>query len=174
MSDSTVPLTVVSGSGATHPWGQIGVGTNILTQSPQQRGFWFVVIDRSNLSIVYNQVQGDPSTAPNVGQYSTQNYILVMASLGMGLDRQPQGALFTFLDANGAGRELRRVEQVATQLNCGSLGTYGYALVSVFGNPKGFEVSTVSTGHSAILTVQLMPITIGGTTLYTPVQLSDA
>ncbi len=174
MSDRTVPLTVVCGSGAGHPWGQIAVGSNILTQSPPQRGFWFVVIDRTNLAIVYNQVQTDPSAAPNVGQHSGDNYILVMASLGMGLGRQPQGALYTFLDKNGAGRELRRVAQVAAQLNCGSLGTYAYGLVSIMGKAKGFEVSAVSTGHSAILTLQLMPVDIGGKKLYTPVQLSDA
>lgn len=176
MSENTVPLTVVSGASRSYPWGQVALGTNIMTQSPKQRSFWFVVIDRSTLEVVYNQMQTDPSTAPDLGKFSTPDYVLAFASLGMGLDRQPQGALFTFLDQNGAGRELRRIDQVASQLNCGSLGTYGYALVAPLGNtnPSGFELSQLSTENATVLTVQMMPTTISGKTFYTPVQLSNA
>jgi hypothetical protein len=176
MSDNSVPLTVVSGAGRTNPWGQIALGSNVMSQNPKQRGFWIVAIDRATLKIVYNQVQTDPSAAPDLGVFNTADYVLAMASLGMGLDRQPQGSLFSFLDKNGAGRELRRVAQVASQLNCGALGTYGYALVSLLGNtnPRGFEISQLSTEHATILTVQMQPATIGTKTIYTPVQLSNA
>lgn len=176
MSDTTVPLTVVSGSSGSHPWGQIALGKNVMTQSPNQRSFWVVVVDRSTLNVVYNQMQTDPSTPPNLGNFNTADYVLAFATLGMGLDRQPQGNLFDFLDKNGGGRELRRVDQVASQLNCGSLGTYGYALVATLGNtnPRGFELAQLSTMQATILTVQMMPATVNGKTFYTPVQLSNA
>ena len=177
MSISTTPLTVVSNPNNQYYWGQIAIGTNVLTQQPSQGGYWFVVIDRGSLAVVYNQMQAAPNVAPNIGNFNNTNYILVVATLGVGLNNVPQGALFNFLDVNGGGRELRRVEQVGMQLNCGSLGTFGYALVGVLGNLNvpGFEGSWLATsGTGPILTVQLMPIVVDGKTVYTPVDLSNA
>lgn len=177
MSISTTPLTIVSSPSNQFYWAQIAIGNNVLTQQPSQSGYWFVVIDRSSLAVVYNQMQSSPNTAPNIGNFNSTNYILTLATLGVGLNNVPQGALFNFLDANGGGRELRRVEQVGMQLNCGSLGTFGYALVGVLGNlnEPGFEGSMMAVnGTGPILTVQLMPTVISGKTVYTPVELSNA
>lgn len=177
MTDNTIPLSIISSPNNQYYWAQIGIGTNILTQTPKQWGYWFVVIDRSSLQVVYNQVQSSANTAPNLGSYNTSDYILIVATLGVGLNNQPQGDLFKLLDLNGGGLQLRRVEQIATQFNCGSLGTFGYALVGVLGNQNvpGFEASMIGLpGVGPILAVQLMPTTIAGKTVYTPVQLSDA
>ena len=103
--------------------------------------------------------------------------MLVVASMGVGLNSSPSGELFKFLDLNGGGRELRRVAQIGHQFGCGSLGTFSYALVGVLGNLNipGFEASQISVGQiGPILTVQLMPTTINGKTMYTPIQLSNA
>jgi hypothetical protein len=176
MSDTSVPLSVLSGNNAAKPWAEIVIGKSILSQAPAQRAYWIVILDRSTLAVVYNQLHADASKAPDIGKFNTSDYILIVATAAMGLDRQPQGAFHTFLDANGAGRELRRVEQIAVQLNCGSLGTFGYALVSVMGQPRGFEACEIGAGRAIapILTLQLMPVTANGKTIYTPVQLSDA
>jgi hypothetical protein len=177
MADNSVPLTVVSNPNNSYYWAQIGIGKNILTQQPSQGGYWFVVIDRSNLNVVYNQFQTAPNVAPNLGNYNTTSYILVAATVGVGLNNVPQGALFNFLDVNGGGMQLRRVEQVGTQLSCGSLGTFGYALVGVLGNlnTPGFEGSLLAAQATGpILTVQLLPIVVNNQTVYTPVELSNA
>jgi hypothetical protein len=177
MADNSVPLTVVSSPYNNYYWAQIAIGKNVLTQTPGHPAYWFVVIDRGSLAVVYNQTQTAPNVAPNLGTHNTTDYILITATLGLGLNIQPQGALFNFLDVNGAGMELRRVEQVATQLSCGSLGTFGYALVSVLGNTNipGFEGSQITaSSQGPILTLQLLPLNIGGKTVYTPVQLSNA
>ena len=115
MADNTVPLTVVSNSNNQYHWAQIAIGKNVLTQQPSQAAYWFVVVDRSNLNVVYNQLQNAANVAPNIGNYNTANYILIAATLGVGLNNVPQGGLF----------QLRRVEQVGMQLNCGSLGSVG-------------------------------------------------
>ena len=97
--------------------------------------------------------------------------------MGVGLNVQPQGDLFNFLDLNGAGAELRRIDQFAEQFNCGSWGTFGYALVGVLGNSNapGFESSSLGQGTPGpFLTIQLMPSTVEVHTFYTPVQLSNA
>jgi hypothetical protein len=174
MADNTKPLTVVS---SPNLWGQIAIDTNVMTQTPPQPGYWFVVVDRATLAIVYNQVQKENNKAPDIGKFNTTNYILIGVSLGVGLNVPPQGALFTFLDANGGGRQLRRVEQIGGQLNCGSLGHFGYALVAVLGNQNapGFEACQIGgTFAGPILTLRLLPVSVGGTLLYTPVELSNA
>lgn len=172
-----VPLTVVSSLGNQYCWGQIAIGKNILTQQPSSPAFWFVVVDRSSLNVVYNQTQpaAQCSTVPNLSQYNDTNHVLIVCTLGIGLNNPPQGALFQFLDVNGGGRQLRRVEQIGLQLNCGSLGTYSYALVGVMGDLDlpGFEASQISQPSvGPILTLQLLPTDINGQTIYTPSELS--
>ncbi len=178
MSALPIPLTVISSTSNQYLWGQIGIGNNVLTQQPKNPGYWILVLDRHTLNVVFNQFQEAPNVAPNLGNYNSTDYILVLGTIGVGLNNQPQGEFFTFLDLNGGGRELRRVNQVATQFNCGSLGTFGYALVGILGNQDmpGFEGSQITAGIdlAPILTVQLLPNDINGTTFYTPVSLNDA
>lgn len=178
---TTVPLTIYGSHSQSFRAGKLAIGKNVIEQSPTQGGYWIVVIDRSSLAVVYNKMHSSPNTAPDLGNLNNTDHILVVASLSVGLNHQPQGEFFKFLDLNGAGRQLRHIEQIATQFNCGSLGTFGYALVGLLGNlnQPGFELSAIGSleGVAAagpFLTVQLMPITIGGKTVYTPVQLSDA
>lgn len=180
-SQQSTPLSVIScqWSSSGTAYAKIGIGNNILSQQApaSQHNFWFVVIDRTNLNVVYNALQQAPDQVPPIAQFNDTNHILVVATLSIGLNNQPQGPLFKFLDANGAGRQLRRIEQLAVQFNCGSLGTYGYALVGVLGNGNvpGFEASQVAGNSTGpILTVQLMPFQTPTGVLYTPVDLSDA
>jgi hypothetical protein len=179
MSALPVPLTVVSSLNNQSPnyYAQIAIGSNILVQSSKSAGYWFVVIDRSNLNVVFNQVQAAPNVAPALGKFNTSAYVLIVATMGVGLNNTPQGDLFKFLDLNGGGRQLRRIEQVGTQLNCGSLGTFSYALVGVLGdlNIPGFEASQITNPLTGpILTIQLAPFDINGATVYTPVDLSSS
>ncbi|MCB1605560.1 MAG: hypothetical protein KDI71_01090 [Xanthomonadales bacterium] len=176
MSANPEGLTVVSNLNTQFFFTQMAIGKTVLNQQPTQSGYWFVVLDRRNLSVVYNQFQTANDVAPNIGNYNTSDYLLIVATTGVGLNRQPQGPLFKFLDLNGAGRELRRIDQVAVQLNCGSLGTFGYALVGVLGdmNMPGFEASQITNPNTGpILTIQLVPVDVNGTNYYTPVALSN-
>ena len=176
MSANPEGLTVVSNLNTQFFFTQMAIGKTVLNQQPTQSGYWFVVLDRRNLSVVYNQFQTANDVAPNIGNYNTSDYLLIVATTGDGLNRQPEGPLFKFLDLNGAGRELRRIDQVAVQLNCGSLGTFGYALVGVLGdmNMPGFEASQITNPNTGpILTIQLVPVDVNGTNYYTPVALSN-
>jgi len=178
-SPPNVPLTVNSNTNNNFFYAQMGIGKTGLHQQQQSGGgyYWFVVINRHTLAVEYNQIQTQPNVVPNIGALNSVDHILIVATMGVGLNNPPQGPLFQFLDQNGGGRELRRIEQIATQFNCGSLGTFGYALVSVLGNLNlpGFEMSQVGSGAvGPILTIQLMPTEVNGVTTYTPIQLSNA
>jgi len=179
MSDPTIPLSVVSSVYSPSHWLQIAIGKNVMQPQPPPttQGYWFVVLDRRTLQVVFNQFQASGNVAPNIGGFNTTDYMLVVSTTGVGLNNQPQGDLFKFLDLNGAGRQLRHIDQIAAQFNCGSLGTFGYALVSVLGNlnQPGFELSQISNPNTGpFLTVQLMSTVIAGVTYYTPIELSNA
>lgn len=179
MSSSTVPLTVISNANNNFYFAQMAIGQNVLTQSLPKGGgyYWFVVINRSTLAVEYNAVQTQNDIVPAIGNLNTTDHLLAVATLGLGLNIPPQGALFQFLDLNGGGSQLRRVEQVAQQFNCGTWGTFAYALVGILGNQNtpGFEDCAFGNGaNGPFLTVQLLPSTVGGKTVYTPVQISNA
>lgn len=181
MTAKTVPLSIISTTGESsnsNQFVQIGIGSKILDQQPKEWAYWFLVLDRSTLDVVFNEVSSSANSVPDgLSKYDTADYILAFATAAVGLNNQPQGDLFVFLDRNGAGRELRRIDQIATQFNCGYLGTFGYALVGVLGdqNMPGFETSQISQPFTGpILTVQLQPMDIDGKTTYTPVQISNA
>jgi len=177
MATSPVSLSVVSSLSTQSNFGQIAIGDKIMNQNPSSGSLWFVVLDRSNLSVVFNELQSAPNTVPALTQYNDSNHILIVATMGMGLNNQPQGDLFNFLDHNGGGIELRRIDQIATQFGCGSLGTYGYALVGVMGDQDipGFEASIITAPSTGpILTLQLMPTEVNGKISFTPVSLNNA
>lgn len=177
---SPVPMTVVSSNNTAYPSGFVVIGTNSLYQQPQnqQPTYWFVVIDATNLNVVYNQLQQAPDQVPPISQYLTPNYILVVVSLCVGLNNQPQGALYDFLVANGADIGLATINQVAQQIGCGSLGSFAYSLVTPLGGggEPGFESFSLNgAGYSSIQVLQLQPIPQpGGGLIYVPVQLGDA
>lgn len=176
---ANVPLSIASTTYNNFFFAQMAIGKNTITQQTPTGGgyYWFVVINRSTLAVEYNALQTQNNVAPNIGNLNTSDHILLVATLGVGLNVPPQGALFDFLDQNGGGYQLRRVDQFAQQFNCGSFGTFGYALCSVLGNQNlpGFEDSSLGNGSPGpFLTIQLLPTSVGGQTVYTPIQLSNS
>jgi hypothetical protein len=172
---NTVPLSVMGTQPAQYPGAIIAVGNNRLTQQlTNDQGYWFVVLDASNLAVVYNAVQQSGSTVPNFG-VSGPGYLLVVATLGVSFDNQPQGALFKFLMSNGAGADLLAIEQLADQVGCGSISGFCYTFVTTLNDPNlGFEAfdTTALSGYTAIQTLSLLAVNQpGGGVVYTPIAL---
>ena len=170
-----VALSVVSSLHTGNFYAQVAIGKEVTSNDKQ--GYWFVVVDRSTLKIVDSINQTANNTVPNLGTHNTADHILIVATAGVGLDKTPQGDLFKFIDVNGGGRELRRVEQIGRQFNCGHYGTFGYAMVGILGsqNKPGFELSEISGSRSGpFLALSLIPTKIGTKTIYTPATLSNS
>ncbi len=174
---NTVPISVMGTRPAQYAAGIIAVGTNRLTQqlSNYQQGYWYVVLDASNLNVVFNAVEQSGSTVPNFG-VSGPGYLLAVVTLGVTFDNQPQGALFNFLMANGASTSLLAIEQLATQIGCGSLGGFTYTFVTTLNDPNpGFEAcnTEVQPGYTAIQTLSLLAVNQpNGGVMYTPIALA--
>ena len=141
---------------------------------PTPNALWFTVYDRKTLAKVYDVSQTNADTVPSgLSDYLNSNYILAVVSNLLGTDNVPQGNLYAMLNANGAGSQLARLEQINLQLSCGELGHVAYVLLTVpgTGNP-GFEESALNTVQGAIMTAQLLPTVLPDkSTIYTPVEV---
>jgi hypothetical protein len=152
----------------------VAVGNSRYMPNPYtNNSFWFLVIDRTTLQVVENIIQQSNTSVPSaLSSYDDPKYLLVVATVSLGTLRVPQGALYQYLVANGAGAALQRLEQISGQLNCGEIGSVAYCLVDILGETSslGFEAGSYD-GIGPVMTLQLMPIDISGTTYWTPITL---
>ncbi len=170
---ANVPLTIQTGI-ATNSGSVIAIGSNRLSINySQQNAYWAIVIDRTNLKVVENFTFTDnQNVPPQLATYSSNDqYIFILTTQNLASTHLPAGNLYQFLVQEGAGAQLRRLEQVYAALNCGTWGWMGYALVSVFDTRGSFEFSELYD-HAMVSTLELMPIQIGAGVLYTPASLS--
>ena len=70
----------------------------------------------------------------------------------------------------GSGPQLANGEQAIEQLGTGNLLNFSYILAATFDNNDqvGFEAFSV-TDYS-VLTMQFMPVQVGGNTIYAPIR----
>jgi hypothetical protein len=168
-----VPLSVLCGIQPT--WvSQIAIGSNKILPPKPTPGYWFVVVDLTNLAVSASVVSTDGTTVPpDVQPYLGQaNKLLIFMTMVTSFNQVPQGALFAALKSVGAGVLLDRAEQINTTLGTGHFSYFGYILVATTdtGDSPGFEEFSFSDSN-AVLTIQLMPITVDGNTIYTPIAL---
>lgn len=177
-STNVIPLTVNSPLSTTWLSG-VAMGTQSFGPpgNPTPAGYWILVIDRTALKVVYNQVQTSYDTAPDLGAFNTDDYFMIVAAIAVTLNNIPQGDFFTFLNANGAGPQLARLEQINTQLGCGTVGSFSYVLISILGLGQealpGIEVSSIDNFNTkgVIVTASLIGTVVNGQTIYSPVIL---
>ncbi|HSI61750.1 MAG TPA: hypothetical protein VLE43_01490 [Candidatus Saccharimonadia bacterium] len=171
---ANIPFTVKSPRN-TNGQAVVAVGNSRYVPNPYTNSsFWFLVVDRTTLQVVQNITQQSNTDVPPVlAQYDDSRYLLIVATVSLGTLRVPQGPLYAYLVANGGGVALKRIEQISSQLNCGEIATVGYCLVDILGETSslGFELSAYD-GMGPVMTLQLMPIDISGTTYWTPITLS--
>jgi hypothetical protein len=168
-----VPLTIQTGVRSSSN-SVIVIGSNYLSlKAAVQNVYWAVIVDRTNLTVVENFTFSDnQNVPPQLVPYSTNDqYIFILTTQGLTSANLPAGKLYQFLIQEGAGVQLKKLEQVYAALNCGSWGWMGYALVSVFDTRGSFEFAEYYQ-HAMLSTLQLVPVQIGSGVLYTPGNLS--
>jgi hypothetical protein len=171
----TVAAPMQAGSQCQVSIGYFPDRSDIYPKSPPPNSYWFVAINRYTLKADYNVVQTSNDAKPQgIDPFDTTDYMLVAATYGVNTDNLPQGPLYEFLVDNGAGRELRRLEQISNALSCGSLSNMAYALVGVLGpGPSalpGIEASSILQANNAgaILTSTLIATQVGARVIYSP------
>jgi hypothetical protein len=171
---ANVPATICSRFYNAPHWSSLAIGNNYYP--PKADGsssfYWFTVVNLNDLSVPDVAIMQNTTTVPaNIAKYlgNSQFFLFFAANCQMGYNA-PAGDLYNFLKQVGSGPQLDRGEQMIEQLGTGSITNFSYALAATFTTEDlpGFEV--FSPDVSAILTMQFMPITVNGQTVYAPIQ----
>ncbi|MEA2572782.1 MAG: hypothetical protein QOH93_80 [Chloroflexia bacterium] len=169
----SVPVTVMGNLGQAFAGIRIGTQPYIWPNNPPANSTWFVVIDLTYLQVVANVVststnQVPPALGPYIGN---PGFLLITTSIGWTFDHVPQGALYSFLRSTGSGMALDRAEQIYAQLGTGYFSSLGYILAATLDptDGSGFE-EFAYMGAIPIMTFSLLPVTVAGKTIYTPIR----
>jgi hypothetical protein len=171
-----VPATALSRYYQSFPPTALAIGgQNYLppgNPNPDTPYFWFVVVDLTNLNVVVSETsQDETSVPPDVQKYAgNTQYFLYLITNSVNGYNIPQGNLYTFLKAVGSGPQLDRGEQMIEQLGTGTITNYSYILAATMdeNDVPGFEA--FSNTNYTVLTMQFMPVTVDGQTVYAPIQ----
>ena len=173
-ASGNIPFTVKSPRNTNGQIVAVVGGTTYFPNPYTNNSFWFLILDRTTLQVVFNVVQQSNTTLPaGIEQYNDPRYLLIVATTSLSTLRVPQGPLYAYLLDNGASAALKRLEQISAQLNCGEIGTLAYCLVDILGESSslGLEAGAYD-GIGPVMTLQLMPVVTSGTTYWTPITLS--
>ena len=138
--------------------------------------FWYYGLDLKNPtgSAVFNVLSKSHTDVPNevLAHQDDENVLLCFMFVNIPVIQIPQGSMYAFLREAGAGPVLARTEQMAEQTGSSIFGfpNYGLAATMSTSDEPGFE--SVEYFNPGYLTFQLMPVSIGGQTVYTPVQVT--
>src|SRR5688572_28585937 len=105
------------------------------------------------------------TTVPgNLNQYMINpGYLCAVVTQTLVNSSAPQGVLYNYLAAHGAGRELQKLEQVSshTQTGYGLFTRVSYILTGQCGPPGSTAHERSSFTDSALLLMSLMPLPNG-------------
>jgi hypothetical protein len=154
---------------ATIGYGQNG--THMTPAAPQDDSYWIAIINAKNPREKVKEwvVPGaNNSTVPSgLDTYmADSDYLFLVATQYLSTLHIPQGAFYDFLVEYGAGRELQKLEQLATVLSCGTYSRISYILTGqcgkrVPGQPAPTSYEMGSYGNAPLMMMSLMPLPNG-------------
>lgn len=171
---TNLPLTLAGGYGSSIV--ELYVDQTTYSASRVDDTFWFVVLDLTNPSgkALCEIEWKSNTTVPQevVALSEKDNTLLCFSFINVFANHMPAGDLYQFLIQVGAGRQLRRIEQIVEQSGSNFLDVASYQLVATLdsNDEPGFE--DLNWTNNAILTCELMPVEVAGHVVYSPVQLS--
>jgi hypothetical protein len=137
-------------------------------QTPPDNSYWFVFLDANNPATKVQEwvIPGQQNTTlpQPIAQYmSNPGYLFAVVTQVLSNSSVPQGSFYGFLAANGAGRELQKLEQVSsnTQTGYGLFTRVSYILTGQCGPPGHAAYEVGSFTDAALLLMSLMPLPNG-------------
>ena len=139
--------------------------TAITPASPQDDSYWIAILDVNNpvnkvKEFTINGNTGNTTVPAGLDTYmSNPAYLFVVATQSLSNAYVPQGDLYDYLAAHGAGRELQRLEALNTHTGCGQASRCSYVLTGLGGPPNSGSVTyeNASLNFPAMLIMSLMP-----------------
>ena len=174
---SYVPATALSGTAQSGPSALVVGGDRVASPQADAAGYWYVVVDLTDgLRVVANEFSPASDAAPVgiAGLLGNADHFLFFVAQSISGGQLPRGALERFLADAGSGTALATLQQTATQLGGDAVPGLSYALGATLNDQDlpGFEAS--SLWGPSVLTMQFMPLDVGGRTIYAPIQVGTA
>jgi hypothetical protein len=177
-STATVPATALSRYYQANVQSKLVIGDHTYGpgsgngHDPNAPFFWYTVVGLRTLNVAVNVISSDEtSVPPDVQRYAgNSGYFLYFITNVVNGYNIPQGNLYTFLKAVGSGPQLKRAEQMIHQLGTSTISKYSYVLAATMDetDAPGFEM--FSNTEYVVLTMQFLPVTVDGRTVYAPIQ----
>ncbi len=167
----SVPVTVYGSYDSSNAFVVVG-GQTYTPNPPVANYYWYLVLDLTNLKAVASLVSSNTTQVPSEIQPYVGNaqYLLIFVTLALKSNHLPQGALYNFLHSTGAGDLLDRAEQIGSQINTGWLSKLSYVLAATMNPADGSGFEDFAYDTFPIMTFELMPVVVGGKTIYTPIR----
>jgi len=143
--------------------------TTISPSNPADGSYWFVILDANNpvnkvKEFIVPGSSGNTAVPSGLDTYmSNPAYLFAVVTQSLSNAYVPQGDLYDYLVAHGAGRELQRLEALNTHSGCGTISRASYVLSGVGGPPNtvGTSYEAASSNYPAQLVMSLMPLPSG-------------
>src|SRR5262249_41283410 len=137
--------------------------TTISPANPVDGSYWFVILDANNpvkkvTEFIVPGNTGNTAVPSGLDAYmSNPAYLFAVVTQSLSNAYVPQGDLYDYLVAHGAGRALQRLEALNTHSGCGQAARASYLLTGLGGplNNSTYEVGSVN--YPAQLVMSLMP-----------------
>jgi hypothetical protein len=153
------------------PYIRIGQGnTSVVVKPnvPADNSYWIVILDANKPTTKVQEWvipgQNNTTVPSNLDQYmSNPGYLFAVTTQVLGNYSVPQGALYDYLTAHGAGRELQKLEQTSSHTQ-GGYGLYNfvsYILTGQCGASGQLTYERSGLSDSALLLMSLMPLESG-------------
>lgn len=173
---ANVPATALSRYYQTFQPSGLGIGTNNFyptLSSVDTPAYWYVIVDLTDLKVIVNVISQDPTSVPaEVSPYlGNTQYFLYFIANAQSSQNVPTGALYTFLQQVGSGPALTNLEQTIEQISTGVIRTFSYILAATMDTNDNVGFESVDLVNFATLTMQFMPVQVGGQTIYAPIQI---
>ena len=166
MAADTLAYTITSSNASGVPdYPQITIGSapnlvKLSPGSPVPNSYWFCVLDRKNPGTRVAEFvlpASQNTTVPDgLDKFMTSpNYIIALATQTLNVSKVPQGNLYTYLKAHGAGRELDRLEQMNVTYSCGNSSVVTYVLTTEGGSNFGYELGSDTARARYLMSLKL-------------------
>ena len=143
---------------------KIGQGSSVQTLTPngaKDQSYWIVILDANKpASIVQQWVTQDNKNPPsNIDNWmKNPAYLFAVVTQVLSSGQVPQGPLYDYLTAHGAGRELQKLEQISSYTDppYGLVARVSYILTGQCGS-GGIAYEHGSFTEASVLELSLMP-----------------
>lgn len=170
-STQTVPVTFEVAFRGGYDFG-LYIGDSIYSgKHAEENSYWYVVVSRTDLSVVFNEMSTDNSSYPaGLSAYlGDSGFYVFISTYILRSDHLPVGQLFQLMEDLGATSNLEKVLQIANQVGTGNYTNAAYSIAAIADLSKQtvFDQYTFFVGDNLFMPLMFGSIEVLGKTIWT-------